>query len=145
MSGGSLDYFFSSLESHVGDFGDKELDELVKDLAQLFHDREWYLSGDTNRGYWVEARDNFKKTWFTEHGRQERIEAYLDAFRNEVLESFGMSDRYCKNCKHWKQDKREDYEMYGDCDLRKGCLWHRSESCEKYERGERHGTCEENT
>ena len=26
MSGGSLDYFYSELESHVGDFGDKELE-----------------------------------------------------------------------------------------------------------------------
>ena len=37
MSGGSLDYFSCQLEDHVGDFGDKELDELVKDLAALFH------------------------------------------------------------------------------------------------------------
>ena len=43
MSGGSLDYFYTMLQDHVGDFGDKELDELVADLAELFHDREWYL------------------------------------------------------------------------------------------------------
>ena len=45
MSGGSLDYFYSQLNDHVGDFKDRELDELVSDLAELFHDREWYLSG----------------------------------------------------------------------------------------------------
>lgn len=44
MSGGSLDYFYCQLEEHVGDFGDKELDELVNDLAELFHDREWILA-----------------------------------------------------------------------------------------------------
>ena len=38
MSGGSLNYFYGQLEEHIGDFGDKELDELVKDLAELFHD-----------------------------------------------------------------------------------------------------------
>ena len=47
MSGGHLNYFCHSLEEHIGDFGDRELDDLVKDLAELFHDREWYLSGDT--------------------------------------------------------------------------------------------------
>ena len=36
MSGGSLNYFCYQLEEHIGDFGDKELDELVKDLAELF-------------------------------------------------------------------------------------------------------------
>ena len=131
MSGGSLNYFYCDLEGHVGDFGDKELDELVKDLAELFHDREWYLSSDTGRGQWVEARDNFKKKWFTEHGRQERIAVYLDEVRAEVLESFGISDRYCKNCKHWT--KRTDSDKYGRCDQINSCDMHRSESCEKFE------------
>jgi len=35
MSGGSLNYFYSQLEDHVGDFDDRELDDLVKDLAKL--------------------------------------------------------------------------------------------------------------
>ena len=65
MSGGRLDYFYSSLEDHVGDFGDKELDELVKDMANLFYEREWYLSGDTCAGDWNEARDKFKNKWFS--------------------------------------------------------------------------------
>lgn len=133
VSGGSLNYFYSDLESHIGDFGDKELDQLVEDLAELFHDREWFLSGDTNEGTWVESRDAFKKKWFTEIGRQERIETYLETIRHEVLSSFGISDRYCKNCKHWTKDERDLYEEYGDCDITKNCLMHRSESCEKFE------------
>ena len=112
MSGGSLNYFFGELEEHIGDFGDKELDELVKDLAKLFHDREWYLSHDTNKGSWVESRDAFKAKWFTEHGRQERIEAYLDEIKTEVLDAFGMSNKYCKNCKHWKKSKLDKYDEY---------------------------------
>lgn len=84
MSGGSLDYFCYTLEDHVGDFGDKELDELVKDLAELFHDREWFLSGDTCEGEWNEARDKFKAKWFTKVGRAERIEKYL----YEAVEEF---------------------------------------------------------
>ena len=136
MSGGSLDYFYGILENHAGDFGDKELDDLVRDLAKLFHDREWFLSSDTNEGTWVESRDAFKEKWFTPRGREERIKTYLDEVREEVLGMFGMSDKYCKNCQHWTQDKRDNYEMYGNCDISKGCLWHRSEHCEKFERKE---------
>ena len=98
MSGGSLNYFYNQLEDHIGDFGDKELDELVKDLAELFHDREWYLSADYGEGDWIEARDEFKEKWFTQHGRQERIEQYLSDLANEVRESFGMVKGRCKNC-----------------------------------------------
>ena len=131
MSGGSLNYFYCQLEEHVGDFKDKELDELVKDLAELFHDREWYLSADTGEGDWVEARDSFKDKWFTEHGRQERIEKYLAEIGKEVREMFGMSNEFCKNCSHWTKEK--DDSAYGRCEYHKYCLMHRSESCERYE------------
>lgn len=133
MSGGSLDYFYSDLESHVGDFGDKELDDLVKDLAKLFHDREWFLSSDTNEGTWRESRDAFKNKWFGKDCRRERIEKYLDEIRKEVLDSFGISDAYCMNCKNWESEAKADFP-YGVCSLVKGCLMHRSESCEKFER-----------
>jgi hypothetical protein len=109
MSGGSLNYFYSELEDHEKDLGDKELNELVHDLAGLFHDREWYLSADTCEGTWNEARDKFKAKWFTEHGRQERIEQYLSEIADEVRDTFGISTKYCRNCKHWKQDKEGPY------------------------------------
>lgn len=131
MSGGSLNYFYSSLQDHVGDFGDKELDNLVKDLAELFHDREWYLSADTGIGQWNEARDEFKKKWFTEHGRQERIEQYLDEFKREIMDALGTKHQYCKTCKHWTIEYEDSY--YGRCDYEKRCLFYRSESCNKYE------------
>lgn len=134
MSGGSLCYFYSTLQEHVGDFGDLELDDLVKDLAELFHDREWYLSADTGIGDWREARDAFKGKWFTEHGRQERIEKYISAITDEVRESFGMNGRRCVSCAHWT--KKKDDGRYGWCDFEKHCLMHRSESCEKYEKRE---------
>lgn len=137
MSGGSLDYFYSSMEDHVGDFDDHELDDLVKDMAELFHAREWFLSADTNEGKWCEARDAFKAKWFTDAGRKERIEKYLDGMKEKMLKSLGMSDRYCRNCGNWTQDDRKHYEEYGDCCLHESCLMHRSESCEKFrKRGE---------
>lgn len=131
MSGGSLNYFYSYLQEHVGDFGDKELDALVADLAELFHEREWYLSSDTGIGSWNEARDTFKEKWFTEHGRQERIEQYLDEFKREIMDAFSTKHQYCNTCKHWEIE--EDNPYYGRCDLEKRCLYHRCESCKKYE------------
>ena len=132
MSGGRLNYFYGELKDHVGDFNDKELDDLVCDLAQLFHDREWFLSGDTCEGHWVEARDAFKAKWFGPNSRAERIETYMNEIKAEVFDQFGISDRYCYNCTHWTQDKRDNYEKYGKCDLIKTCLMHRHESCEKF-------------
>ena len=132
MSGGSLNYFYCMLQEHDKDFGDEELNELVSDLAELFHDREWYLSGDTGEGDWNEARDAFKAKWFTEHGRQERIEKYLVEFADEVRKTFGMSKRYCKNCKHWSE-KTEYDGMYSRCEFVSGCVMHRSDSCDKFE------------
>ena len=131
MSGGSLNYFYSTLEDHVGDFGDKELDELVSDLAELFHDREWYLSADTGVGQWNEARDAFKAKWFKEGARQERINKYLAEFTEEIRRQFGISEKYCKNCKRWTDTEYDG--MYVRCELHKSCLMHRSDSCAKWE------------
>ena len=130
MSGGSLDYFCYTLEDHADDLGDKELNDLVKDLAKLFHDREWFLSGDTCEGTWNEARDAFKAKWFTEHGRQERIEKYLAEFEDEVRKTFGMSKRYCGYCGHWEM---RDNGPYGKCEFANGWLNHRSECCDRWE------------
>lgn len=134
MSGGSLGYFYCQLNDHVGDFKDKELDELVSDLAQLFHDREWYLSSDTCKGDWNEARDKFKQKWFTEIGRQERIESYLDDLKAEVLQSFGIAHKYCQDCKHWTVSDKHKEGEYGNCEFEKGCYMHKCETCEKWEK-----------
>ena len=130
MSGGSLNYFCYQLQDHVGDFGDKELDELVKDLAELFHDREWYLSADYCEGDWNESRDKFKAKWFTKEGRKKRIDKYLADSVEEIKKSLGISDRFCKTCKHWERKS----ERYGKCEFLDSCLAHRAEYCEKWAR-----------
>lgn len=132
MSGGSLNYFYSSLEDHAGDFDDMELDDLVKDLSNLFYAREWYLSGDTSIGDWREARDAFKKKWFAQDARAERINKYFDELRFKVLDSFGLSDKYCKNCDHWTPGDENDPDEYGWCDLHKGGMEHRGYSCSSF-------------
>lgn len=132
MSGGSLDYFYCQLQEHAGDFKDKELDELVSDLAELFHDREWYLSGDYGKGEWNEARDKFKQKWFTNVGRQQRVERAFDNAKAELLESFGLETKYCKDCKFWNaEDKMDDY---GKCKFYTGCSMHRCESCDRWKK-----------
>ena len=130
MSGGRLNYFYSSLEEHIGDFGDKELDNLVKDLVELFHDREWYLSGDTGEGSWRETRDKFKAKWFTELGRKDRIEKYLRQMASEVFDSFGFG-HYCRDCVEWTP--KDNSLSYGKCNLNKNCLVHRGDYCDKFE------------
>ena len=132
MSGGSLGYFFGELQQHIGDFDDKELDDLTKDLADLFYSREWFLSGDTCEGEWNQKRDAFKKKWFTSDGRIERVEEYLKEIERKVLDSFGFG-KYCGSCKNWTRNDR--VKKYGDCKLKNNCLWHECDSaCEFFER-----------
>ena len=131
MSGGRLDYFYSQVEEHVGDMGDKELNNLVDDLAKLFHAREWYLSGDTGEGEWRKERDAFKKRWFTPHGRQERIEEYLKEFSREIREELGISREYCSTCSHFTLEPKKG--RYGYCDFEPHCMMHTHDSCDKWE------------
>lgn len=128
MSGGSLNYFYCLLGEHVGDFGDKELDDLVQDLTELFEAREWYLSGDTGEGSWREARDNFKKKWFTECGRKERIEKYLKQIASELFDSFGFG-HYCEECVEWTPKEGSDY---GKCNLDIKRLYHKCDHCDSF-------------
>ena len=92
MSGGSLSYFYAELQSHVGDFDDKELDDLVSDLADLFYVREWYLSCDKGEDDWNKARKAFKDKWFAPDKRPERIEKYIAEMSKEIRKAFGIED-----------------------------------------------------
>lgn len=132
MSGGSLNYFYSELEDHTRDFGDRELDDLVTDLAELFYAREWYLSGDTGEGNWNEARDKFKAKWFGKGAREERIRKYLAEIFDEMRLSFGIDSKYCEICKHWEQQAKHGGK-YGDCKHHEGVLMHRCDTCDKWE------------
>lgn len=84
MSGGSLNYFHGLLEDHAGDLGDKELGELVKDLAKVFHDREWSLDCDIREGAYIKTVKEFKEKWFSEAGRKERFTRYIEEAELEI-------------------------------------------------------------
>ena len=132
MSGGSLDYFYARLREHVGDFGDVELDDLTKDLAELFYQREWFLSGDTGEGNWREARKVFKQKWLRSGSREERFEKYIDIAIESIRNDFGLNDhKRCESCKHWVHE----HGSYGDCEFRT-TYTHKGEICEKWEEKE---------
>lgn len=93
MSGGSMNYVYTHLEYEcVGHMGDMELDNLMKDIAKLVHDREWYLSGDICEETYNETVRMFKRKWF-EAPRTTRLREYIDNMflktHNECLSLIG--------------------------------------------------------
>lgn len=134
MSGGSMEYLSSRIEEYAEMFEDKEIVELVKDVAQLWHDCEWYHSGDTCKGEYLEAVENFKNKWF-EGSREELLKTFIDNKLEEVKEDcyrFIGGINYCYQCKSFEQ--LED-SKYGDCEYCDGYLTHRHEkACAKFEK-----------
>lgn len=92
MSGGSRNYFYHELEDQAGTMHDREMDELVSDLAEIMHDLEWWESGDYSEDAYREAVRKFKAKWFggareeVLHGIVEKSCAELKA---ELLEMIG--------------------------------------------------------
>ena len=78
MSGGSHNYVCYSIEENLcGQMKDTELNDLIKDIANLAHELEWYESGDTNKDGYIEAVKAFKDKWF-KSDRNERLKKYID-------------------------------------------------------------------
>lgn len=84
MSGGSHDYICYKIENElVGQMHDKELDDLMQDIAELAHDVEWYDSGDTCKETYLESVAKFKQKWF-KGNREERLKGYIDESMNSL-------------------------------------------------------------
>ena len=83
MSGGSMDYAFHHLDDLADQVNDKEIKELMNDLAKLMHDLEWWESGDYSKGQYEESLADFKKKWFGE-SRDERLLKYIDESLDEM-------------------------------------------------------------
>lgn len=78
MSGGSRDYKSYVIDEYYVDrMYDKELDDMMRDIANLCHDVEWYESGDTSYSTYMESVKAFKKKWF-KGSRDERLKGYVD-------------------------------------------------------------------
>lgn len=86
MSGGSHNYICYKIEEElVGQMHDKELDDLMKDIAKLAHDLEWYDSSDYGENDYKKSVEKFKNKWFGK-SRNERLKEYIDESINELKE-----------------------------------------------------------
>lgn len=83
MSGGSMNYAFHYLDDMAEYVKDKEIKDLMKDLAELMHDLEWWDSGDYSSSDYYETLDKFKKKWFGDN-RNERLKEYLNNTLDEM-------------------------------------------------------------
>ena len=130
MSGGSMDYFYSRLDEYTNVLGDNELNDLVKDLVKVFHDKEWADSADISHGEYNKTVAEFKSKWF---GRTEksRIDSVVDAKVKEIYQALCVG-AYCKDCKHYK--KRDD--RYGQCKDNRWLTHGWEFGCEDWEEGE---------
>lgn len=132
MSGGSMNYFCHTLEEYENSLGDKELNDLVHDLVQVFHDREWMISGDISEGAYNETVASFKDKWFSEPGKNRRYIEYIDTAIGDLKRELRLDCNFCKDCEHWDIDKRYE-SIYGRCEYHKGCVMHGYENaCEKF-------------
>lgn len=78
MSGGSHNYIYYKIEDELaGRMHDKELDDLMTDVAKLAHDLEWMDSGDISEKGYKNTVKKFKNKWF-KSDRNERLKDYID-------------------------------------------------------------------
>lgn len=92
MSGGSRNYFYRELEEQAGEMRDRELDELVRDLAKVMHDLEWWESCDYGESAYRETVREFKRKWFG-GGREEVLQNIVEKscaeLKAELMEMIG--------------------------------------------------------
>jgi hypothetical protein len=86
MSGGCKNYICYKIENElVGQMHDKELDDLMKDIAELAHDLEWFEDADYSYDIYKATVDKFKNKWFGK-SRSERLKDYIDSSIDELKE-----------------------------------------------------------
>ena len=78
-----MDYLCYRVEEAADAMGDRELIELIKDVARLLHDREWYISGDYGDETWEKCAQKFKKKWF-KTPREERLKVLIEQIFDEA-------------------------------------------------------------
>ncbi len=132
MSGGSMNYFCLTLEEYKNCLGDRELNDLVHDLVNVFHDKEWLDSGDIPEGKYNKTVMEFKRKWFTNDGRNERHDKYINEAIKGLRNDLMIVNTFCYHCKHWSESER--IPEYGNCEYEKHCMIHGYERpCEKFE------------
>ena len=81
MSGGSMDYISYRIEEYSADLCDRELTDLAKDMAEVYHDAEWWHSGEICEETYRKTVAKFKKKWLGSD-RELRLKGYV----NEIKE-----------------------------------------------------------
>lgn len=78
MSGGSYDYIYCRLKEECeGRMYDTEMDDMIRDLADVLHDLEWWQSADSSEDEYRATLTRFKAKWFKDN-REERLKGYID-------------------------------------------------------------------
>lgn len=77
MSGGCYDYFYIKLLDFEDEMQDREMNDLVLDLAEVFYDLEWWQSGDSTEENYREQVKIFKDKWLHQSA-ESRIANYID-------------------------------------------------------------------
>ena len=79
------DYYYKQMH-------DAEMDELVGDLVDVFHDLEWYDSGDIDADVYYQTLRNFKQKWF-KSDRADRLKEVvlkkLEETKEDLLRCIG--------------------------------------------------------
>lgn len=94
MSGGSMGYLCYEIEEKcVGQMQDLELDALMRDLAKLLHDLEWYRSGDYGEETYRKTVNSFKAKWLGGKARNTRLKAIIEEqvyqVRKDLMQMLG--------------------------------------------------------
>jgi hypothetical protein len=91
MSGGSYNYMYCRIEyEYVGRMYDSQLNAMMKDLVDLLHDLELWMSCDYSEDTYRKSVTEFKKKWFkqTKIDVQKQIELEFERTKNELLKVF---------------------------------------------------------
>ena len=86
MSGGAYEYKYYVLsEYYEGKMYDTELNGMIKDLANLLYELEWWRSGDTSEKDYRDCVHDFKSKWM--HQSEEDVrDKYIAALQEKCDE-----------------------------------------------------------
>ena len=103
MSGGSMNYVCYTIEEQARCLEDRELIDIAKDMAKLFHDAEWWHSSDIDEKDYRETVKWFKDKWLRNGSVDERLLGYIDQIFDDAKQECkllvtGESDREVTKC-----------------------------------------------
>ena len=119
MSGGSMNYACYTIEEQARYLEDRELIDIAKDFAKLFHDAEWWHSSDIGEKDYRETVKWFKGKWLRNGNVDERLRSYIDQIFDDAKQECkllvtGESDREvtkCPDCRSSRVHITKDNEI----------------------------------